>query len=205
MFETRYGWSPGCVIVPTEVADRHFQTEDICAELEELVAAFFVTLQPRLNAVKVAARRVYDRAAKIDGLDVRKPSALTFPAAFEAAWQMANYVKHCDEWEAALTPQQQRCFEALVQLGTASVAEGQRKLDRWVLVSAACALSEETTLARAVDVIVRRCKTSCDEIETAMQADFTRIATAVEAVRLENVPRLRIRANDTLRNDDDVP
>jgi len=57
---------------PTEVVDRFLRTSDICAEIEEAVVAFLVTMQPRLSAARSAANRVYDVARRIDKLDMPK-------------------------------------------------------------------------------------------------------------------------------------
>lgn len=186
--------SPYAFVGRQEDLDRHLLTERICAEMDDLVGAFFVALQPRLNAVKRAAERVYCSATTSDQLPIAPPKAMVTPAAFEHAWQLANYIKHRDEWRQTLNKGQQRCFEALVALGVATVVDGTREFDRWPLIEAACAISGEPTLAKAVLVIVQRCESACRDIENSIQTAFSEIAADVDRVRTSNVPRLRVRA-----------
>jgi hypothetical protein len=183
---------------PQEIVDRHFLTEGICVEMEDVVGAFFVALQPRLNAVKVAAKRVYFAAANIDHLRIAPPRRIVTPADFESTWQVANFVKHRDEWRDVLLDQQQECFDALVALGVAKLVNGSRELDRWTLISAACAISGETTLANAVPAIVQHCESACHDIENSIQGDFSCIATEVDALRSQNAPKRRVRAHNEL-------
>jgi hypothetical protein len=122
---------------PREVLDRHLLAESICVEMEDLVGAFFVALQPRLNAVKQAARRVYFTAANIDRLPITPSKPMVTPTDFEVTWQVANYVKHRDEWRRKLDAQQRKCFGALVALGIARVVNGRREFERWTLISSA--------------------------------------------------------------------
>ncbi len=189
--ESTYGW-----LGPKEVFEQHEKTEELCAELEALTAAFFVTLQPRLNAVKVAAKRVYEVATSLDELHVADATGPAWPPTLESAWQIANYVKHSDEWTSDLDKRQLRCFEALVSLGVAQIVDGQREFDRWPLISAACALSGETWLQPAVGAIVQQCVTACRDVVQSIQADFAQIANDVEAVRIRNIPTLRVRTTD---------
>jgi hypothetical protein len=184
--------SEGCYFGPTEVVERFDRTGAMCADLDALTGAFFVTIQPRLNAVKLAAERIYQVAIDVDGLTVG-PKKIAMPADYEAAWEIANYVKHNDEWDDTLDRRQQRAFDVLCRLGVGATAKGQRRLVRWPLIMAACALSGETSLAPAVGTIVARCRAACQEITDAIQADFAPIAAEVEAVRQANIPRLAIR------------
>lgn len=177
-----------------EEFERFDETEALMFDLDALAGAFFVTLQPRLNAVKVAAKAVYQAAAEEDGLQVTVPKPLPVPTDFDTAWEVANFVKHNDEWGPTLERRQQPTFAALCRLGVASDNQGQRHLDRWPLIMAACALAGETSLAPAIGAIVTRCQTGGREIMAATQRDFAAHAAAVEAVRQANKPRLRIRS-----------
>jgi hypothetical protein len=189
--ESPYGW-----LGPKEVFEKHEKTEDLCAELEALTAAFFVTLQPRLNAVKVAAKRVYEVASSLDELRLPDAAGPAWPLTLESAWQIANYIKHSDEWTADLDKRQLRCFEALANLGVARIVDGQREFDRCLLISVACTLSGETWLQPAIGTIVQQCVTASQEVAHSIQADFARIADDVEAVRIRNIPKWRVRATD---------
>lgn len=178
----------------TEDFERFDETETLMFELESLAGAFFVTLQPRLNAVKVAARAVYQNAAGEDGLQIAVPPNVPVPSDFETAWQVANFVKHNDEWGATLNVPQRRAFAVLCHLDVASEADGERSLARWPLIEGACALADDHVLASALTAIVARCQAAGREILTAIQADFAPLAADVEAVREANKPRLRVRS-----------
>jgi hypothetical protein len=158
-----------------------------------VAAAFFVTLQPRLNSVVVAAKQIYQAAREVDCLRITESSAQNLRVDLDAIWQVADYVKHNDEWGEKLTPLQHRCLDALVGVDVAAAdAEGKRVLTRWTVLSAACALSGETGetwLSAALAAIIQRSTEASLATERAIQTGFTKIAYAVEAVRERNAPR----------------
>lgn len=177
-----------------EDIERFERTDTLMFELESLAGAFFVTLQPRLNAIRVAAKAVYQAAASEDRLPVTVPKQLALPTDFESAWGVANFVKHNDEWGTKLEPRQQETFAVLCRLDVASEEGGERRLARWPLIMGACALSGETELPAALGAIVTRCEAAGREIMAAVQTDFAPLASEIEAVRKANAPRLAIRS-----------
>lgn len=187
---------------PSEVFDEHMKTAEVMFDIESLTGAFFVTLAPRLNAVRVAAKRVFDDARKLDSIAVSDPQRIGNDD-FNNAIAVANFIKHRDEWVGALSGQQQRTFDSLVALGVASAtAAGVRNFDSWPIVCAARAIGGQTTISQAVQDIAAQCKRAGDAILDEVQRQFEPHTAALAARREANVPLRKIRLQSGAQTDE---
>jgi hypothetical protein len=183
----------GTFMGPAEVVERYDQAYELCWLLDEAATAFIVTLQPRLNALHVTARAIYEKAAVEDSLSVTVPTKLEtlFPAFLVNVWNVANYVKHRDEWRAELNKQQRPSFETLLSLGVAAGAHNHRALARFPTIEAVIALAGKTWLREAIPGVLALCAVAHGEMVKRIQYDFQPFATAIEARRSENRRRTR--------------
>lgn len=180
----------------TEVVDRFLRASDICAEIEEAVVAFLVTMQPRLSAARSAANRVYRVAREIDGIDI-STKGIQLPDKVQSVWNLTNYIKHNDEWGETLTDRQRKSFVTLLDLGVATETDGKRGFVRWPVSEAVAKIANEHSIVQAVPAIAELCAASCRQWEDLVQADFAKVGAAVEAVRSRNASARRTEQTTT--------
>ncbi|HKO53343.1 MAG TPA: hypothetical protein VJV79_36795 [Polyangiaceae bacterium] len=174
----------GTFFGPAEVYERHERTEYIGWQIEEVAMAFVVTLQARLNGLRAAANAVYEKASAEDLLTIARPSKLALlPPKLKAVWDVANYVKHNDEWGAELDKPQLVTFDALRELGVASGTHNGRRLARWTTLEALLAISGESCLREAIPGTLKVSVTSGREIAARIQSDFAPLSEGVDAAR----------------------
>jgi hypothetical protein len=175
----------GTAMLAADDWDRYEQADYLCWQLDEASTAFIVTLQPRLNGLRVAANAVYGRAKLEDSLPIVAPQRLElFPRQLALVWNVANYVKHRDEWGANLTEQQRRAFDALLDLGVATGTQTDRELARFPSIGALCAISDRSSLREAIAVTLELCLAHAREMAARIQSDFEPFAAALEAARV---------------------
>ena len=174
----------GTVFGLAEPIERHMQADELCSQIEEVAMAFSVTLQTRLNAFRVAAVRVYEKARSDDLLTVHVPSKWElFPTDLRAIWHVANFVKHSDEWGTELDKQQRATFEALVELGVANGTHDDRHLARWPTLEALLTLSETTWLRDAIPGALKLCAARGRDIAARIQSDFAQFSDGIALAR----------------------
>lgn len=175
---------------PTALVERHEESENCCYDIEDVAAAFYVTLQPRLNAVKVSAGRVYQDGAELDGIGIATPKDI-IAGDLQAAWHLANYVKHSDEWGPTLDWRQRPTFAVLEDLGVASIVGTDRSIARLPILKATCRLTDEGWLADGVHAVVSRCRSGGNDLLQRIQDDFAAFTGDIEVARQRNVAKLK--------------
>lgn len=195
--EQANAWESGQVC---DGIDKYLKTVEICCDLEDFVAAFFLTLQTRLTAVIAAARRTYDLARTDDDVEISTPKKHELlPGELKSVWEIANYVKHKDEWPQAVSEmgadaKPRRTLECLVQLGVATESEGKPEFVRWLLQESVHKVTGERSLSVALGSIVRDCERGAQEIEERVQRDFLPLSRDLDAVRARNMPTKRTKS-----------
>jgi hypothetical protein len=183
----------GSVFEETDRVNRYFIVFDLLSSMEDFAAAFFVTMQTRLNAIRVATERVYERAKEEDQIPVASTHQL--PAAFWHVWHVANYVKHHDQWGAKLSPGQQQSFDVLKDLGVgieSSEPAGRFRVS-WVVAESARKIADEPVLSHALIKIADLCRESSRSAQEAVQQDFAPFADQLKAVREANAKARDVR------------
>lgn len=85
-----------------ETWPRRERADELEIELEDCCEAFFLVLQTNLTALESAARGVFEAAEKRDRLPLIAPGSASLRLRDESQiwqiYQVANYVKHRDQW-----------------------------------------------------------------------------------------------------------
>jgi hypothetical protein len=166
-----------------EDVDRYFETVEILYDIEDCAAAFFVTLQTLLNAIKVAVKRVYTEGQSDLGQQAPIEPPGLFSDEFNNVWQISNYVKHNAEWGVQLNGRQKPSFEVLKALGTASDDLEARFATPWVVAASACSLAHCDTPSRALRAVISRCQDSRPKLEETIQRDFAPFEEEIKNAR----------------------
>jgi hypothetical protein len=173
----------GTYFGPADVFERYERADYLSWQLEEAAIAFVVTLQTRLNALRMMASAVYERAAVEDQLPVSTPSELAlFPSDLRSIWDVANYAKHSDEWGPALTKQQRPTFDGLLRIGVAVGTHDERALARFPTIEALVAISGER-LRDAIPATLELCVKGGREMTAQIQSDLAPFSDLVDSVR----------------------
>lgn len=168
-----------------EAVDRYERMTGLAADIEEFASAFFVTLQTRLAAVRSLGVKVYEAALRDNLLNPPRRAAKQVLTGCDDVWELANYVKHRDEWPPILErDSQKQTFNVLVRLGVASEMQGVRRdLPNVVCEAAHRMAGGVSQTSRALQQILVLCAEACNSALTAVEADFDAHSDQLRAIR----------------------